>query len=128
MGQKIQLKTERAPSPAGPYSQGIMTEQYVFVSGQRPVDPATGEVKEGIKEQTAQVIRNVEAVLGEAGCTLEDIVRSTVYLSDIGYFHEMNEVYCAMVPEPYPARSTIGVQLRGILMEMDVIAQRTHKG
>lgn len=127
MGQKIQLKTERAPSPAGPYSQGIMTEQYVFVSGQRPVDPVTGEVKEGIKEQTAQVIRNVEAVLEEAGCTLEDIVRSTVYLSDIGYFHEMNEVYSAMVPEPYPTRSTIGVQLRGILMEMDVIAQKTYK-
>lgn len=121
---KIQLSTPNAPSPAGPYSQGIMTEQFVFVSGQRPVDPATGELKEGIKAQTEQVIKNVESVLKEAGCTLGDIVRSTVYLSDIGYFSEMNQVYSTMMPEPYPARSTFGVQLRGILVEIDVIAKK----
>lgn len=124
MEGKIQLSTMNAPSPAGPYSQGIMTEQFVFVSGQRPVDPATGKMREGIKAQTEQVIKNVESVLKEAGCTLSDIVRSTVYLSDIAYFNEMNQVYSAMVPEPFPARSTFGVQLRGILVEIDVIAKK----
>ena len=77
MEQKIQLLTKQAPPPAGPYSQG-----------------------------TEQVIKNVECVLKEAGCTLADIVRSTVYLSDISYFDDMNEVYRAMIPEPFPARST----------------------
>lgn len=122
MEQKTQLQTKKAPPPAGPYSQGIETGQFVFVSGQRPVDPITGEMKDGIKAQTEQVIRNIESVLREAGCTLADIVRSTVYLSDISYFNDMNEVYGAMIPEPFPARSTFGVQLRGILMEIDVIA------
>lgn len=124
MEQKVQLSTKQAPAPAGPYSQGIMTEQFVFVSGQRPVDPDTGELKNGIKAQTEQVIRNIESVLKEAGCTLEDIVRSTVYLSDVAYFDDMNEVYCSMLPTPYPARSTFGVQLRGILIEIDVIAKK----
>lgn len=124
MEYKIQLCTPNAPSPAGPYSQGIMTEQFVFVSGQRPIDPVTGELKEGIKAQTEQVIKNVESVLREAGCSLADIVRSTVYLSDIAFFDEMNQVYRAMIPEPFPARSTFGVQLRGILVEIDVIAKK----
>ena len=93
MEQKIQLLTKQAPPPAGPYSQGIETEQFVFVSGQRPVDPVTGE---------------------------------TVYLSDISYFDDMNEVYRAMISEPFPARSTFGVQLRGILVEIDVIAKKTE--
>ena len=126
MEQKIQLLTKQAPPPAGPYSQGIETEQFVFVSGQRPVDPVTGEMKNGIKSQTEQVIKSVECVLKEAGCTLADIVRSTVYLSDISYFDDMNEVYRAMIPEPFPARSTFGVQLRGILVEIDVIAKKTE--
>lgn len=121
---KKQLTTTLAPAPAGPYSQGIMTDDYVFVSGQRPTDPVTGELKEGIKAQTEQVIKNLETILAQGGCTLADIVRSTVYLSDIGFFAEMNEVYTRMIPSPYPARSTFGVQLRGILVEIDVIARR----
>lgn len=129
MGQKRQLITQHAPSPAGPYSQGISTEQFVFVSGQRPVDPETGELKEGIKAQTEQVIKNIEQILKEDGCSLSDIVKSTVYLSDIKNFDSMNEVYRAMIPEPFPARSTFGVQLRGILVEIDVIAQKSkNKG
>lgn len=120
--EKRQIITEFAPKPAGPYSQGISADHFVFVSGQRPVDSVTGELKEGIKEQTRQVIQNVEHVLKAAGCSLSDIVRSTVYLSDISDFNDMNEIYSEMVPEPYPARSTFGVQLRGILVEIDVIA------
>lgn len=122
MQKKKQLITAMAPSPAGPYSQGIETEDYVFVSGQRPVDPITGELKEGIQDQTRQVLKNIENVLKESGCSLKDVVRSTVYLSDIADFNAMNEVYMEMMPKPYPARSTFGVQLRGILVEIDLIA------
>ncbi len=88
------------------------------------MDPATGEMKEGIKAQTEQVLKNIESVLKEAGCTLLDVVKSTVYLSDISDFGDMNEVYKVMVPKPYPARSTFGVQLRGIMVEIDVIARK----
>ncbi len=122
MEKKEQIVTEKAPSPAGPYSQGIVADRFVFVSGQRPVDPATGEMKQGIKEQTRQVITNIQSVLKEAGCSLDDIVRTTVYLSDISYFNEMNEVYKEMMPKPFPARTTFGTQLRGILIEIDAIA------
>ena len=127
MSGKVQIVTNNAPSPAGPYSQGLITEHLVFVSGQRPVDPATGEVKQGVKEQTRQVLTNIESVLKEAGCTLADLVRTTVYLSDISYFNEMNEVYREMVPEPFPTRTTFGAQLRGILIEIDAIAVKGGK-
>lgn len=127
MAEKIQIITENAPSPAGPYSQGILADNFVFVAGQRPADPATGEVKQGIKEQTRQVIANIEGVLKESGCTLEDIVKTTVYLSDIAYFDEMNEIYSSMIPKPFPVRTTFGVQLRGILVEIDVIALKKER-
>ncbi len=124
MEQKRQLITEKAPSPAGPYSQGILSENFVFVSGQRPVNPETNDACEGIKEQTRQVIKNLEAVLREGGSSLEDVVRTTVYLADISDFDEMNEIYCQMMPRPFPARTTIGAQLRGILVEIDAIARK----
>ncbi len=116
------ISTKNAPSPAGPYSQGIITEDYVFTAGQRPQDPVTGEIKKDIKDQTRQVIKNIESILKEAGCSLEDVVRTTVYLSDIKYFDEMNSVYKEMFSEPFPTRTTIGVQLRGIDIEIDAIA------
>lgn len=116
------ISTKNAPSPAGPYSQGIITEDYVFTAGQRPQDPVTGEIKKDIKDQTRQVIKNIESILKEAGCSLEDVVRTTVYLSDIKYFDEMNSVYKEMFSEPFPTRTTIGVQLRGIDVEIDAIA------
>ena len=116
------ISTKNAPSPAGPYSQGIITENYVFTAGQRPQDPITGEIKKDIKDQTRQVIKNIESILKESGCSLEDVVRTTVYLSDIKYFDEMNSVYKEMFSEPFPTRTTIGVQLRGIDVEIDAIA------
>lgn len=127
MEKKKQIVTDQAPSPAGPYSQGILAGDLMFVSGQRPVDPATGEMREGIKEQTRQVITNIKSVLEKAGYTLDDIVRTTVYLSDISYFNEMNEVYREMMPEPFPARTTFGTQLRGILIEIDAIAWKSGR-
>lgn len=120
--EKKQIITANAPSPAGPYSQGIAADRFVFVAGQRPADPRTGEIAEGIAAQTRQVIENLASVLEAAGSSLEDVVRSTVYLSDIKYFAEMNAVYEKLMPKPYPARTTIGTQLRGILVEIDVIA------
>lgn len=120
--EKKQIITANAPSPAGPYSQGIAVDRFVFVAGQRPADPKTGEIAEGIAAQTRQVIENLASVLETAGSSLEDVVRSTVYLSDIKYFAEMNAVYEKLMPKPYPARTTIGTQLRGILVEIDVIA------
>lgn len=120
--EKKQIITTNAPSPAGPYSQGIAVDRFVFVAGQRPADPKTGEIAEGIAVQTRQVIENLASVLEAAGSSLEDVVRSTVYLSDIKYFAEMNAVYEKLMPKPYPARTTIGTQLRGILVEIDVIA------
>lgn len=120
--EKKQIITANAPSPAGPYSQGIAADRFVFVAGQRPADPKTGEIAEGIAAQTRQVIENLASVLETAGSSLEDVVRSTVYLSDIKYFAEMNAVYEKLMPKPYPARTTIGTQLRGILVEIDVIA------
>lgn len=116
------ISTKNAPSPAGPYSQGIITDNYVFTAGQRPQDPVTGEIKKDIKDQTRQVIKNIESILKEAGCSLKDVVRTTVYLSDIKYFDEMNSVYREMFSEPFPTRTTIGVQLRGIDVEIDAIA------
>ena len=120
--EKKQIVTANAPSQAGPYSQAIVAGGFVFVAGQRPQDPATGEIGETIREQTRQVIQNLEAVLTAAGSSLEKVVRSTVYLSDIKNFAPMNEVYKEMMPQPYPARTTFGAQLRNILVEIDVIA------
>lgn len=122
------IVTEDAPSPAGPYSQGIVSDNHVFVSGQRPQDPKTGEIPKGIKEQTRQVIKNIQSILKNEGCTLENVVRTTVYLSDIKYFNEMNEVYKEMFSDPFPARTTFGAQLRGIDVEIDAIAIKNTKG
>ena len=120
--EKKQITTANAPAPAGPYSQAIAAGGFVFVAGQRPQDPATGEIEETIQEQTRQVIKNLEAVLTAAGSSLDRVVRSTVYLSDIKNFAPMNEVYKEMMPQPFPARTTLGAQLRNILVEIDVIA------
>ena len=117
-----QIRTNNAPAPAGPYSQGIITDDFVFTAGQRPQDPVTGEIPKDIKEQTRYVIKNIEAILKESGCTLKDVVRTTVYLSDIKYFDEMNSVYREMFSDPFPVRTTMGVQLRGIDVEIDAIA------
>ena len=119
---KKTITTSNAPNPAGPYSQAIIADKFVFVAGQTPRDPQTGAISDNIKDQTRQTIKNLEAVLTEAGSSLENIVRSDVFLTDLKYFSEMNEVYKEMIPSPYPARTTVGTQLRGILVEIAVIA------
>lgn len=120
---KRQITTASGASPAGAYSQGIRAGDFVFVSGQGPLDPATGEiVGETIEEQTERTLENVKAILEAAGATLADAVKSTVHLSDLSLFSRFNEVYASYFPEPKPARTTVGSELLGIMVEIDVIA------
>jgi 2-iminobutanoate/2-iminopropanoate deaminase len=121
---KEPVKTSSAPSPAGPYSQAIVAGGFIFVSGQRPADPETGHIPDGVSAQTHQVMKNIQAVLQAAGSDLHDVVRVTTYLANIAGFDEYNGVYAQYFHEPYPARTTVGAQLRGIAVEIDVIALR----
>jgi len=102
------IKTDKAPSAVGPYSQGIKTDNMVFTSGQLPMIPETGKfVEGGIKEQTRKSLENVEAVFKEAGLELSDAVKATVFLDDMDNFSEFNEVYKEFFPNNPPARSCV---------------------
>ena len=104
------IHTDDAPAAIGPYSQGIRDGDRIFVSGQGPVDPDTGDVvSTDIKEQTAQTLENVEAVLEAAGSSLENSVKATVFVTDMDTYADVNEVYAEYMSEPYPARSAIEV-------------------
>ncbi len=121
------LSSARAPKAVGPYSQATEANGIVFVSGQLPIDVSTGEfVEGGIKEQTTQALKNVGYILEEAGCTYDNVLKSTVYLSDIKDFAAMNEVYATFFREPYPARVAYSVVAlpKGALVEIDVIAAK----
>ena len=98
----------------------------VFISGQIPVNPATGEIPEGIKAQTAQSISNIKAILAEAGLSIDNVVKTTVFLADMSLFGEMNEVYGAEFTDPYPARSAVAVRElpKQVLVEIETIAVR----
>ncbi|MDE5828412.1 MAG: RidA family protein [Duncaniella sp.] len=120
------IATQAAPAAIGPYSQAIDLGSMVYCSGQIPINPATGEIPEGIKAQTAQAIANVKAILAEAGLTIDNVVKTTVFLADMSLFGEMNEVYGAEFTEPYPARSAVAVKElpKQVLVEVEVIAVR----
>ncbi len=123
---KKQLATTAAPGAIGPYSQAIDLGSFVYVSGQIPVNPATGTMPEGIKAQTAQSLDNVCAILKEAGLTIDNIVKTTVFLADMSLFADMNEVYGSRFTAPYPARSAVAVKElpKQALVEIEVIAVR----
>ena len=107
---KQALATAQAPAAIGPYSQGIAAGQTVYVSGQLPIDPATGAIPEGIAAQTAQSLKNIQAILAEQGMTLADVVKTTVFLADMNDFAAMNAVYAEFFPEgACPARSAVQV-------------------
>jgi len=123
MSEKIKLTTKNAPAPTGPYSQGIIAGDCVYVAGQAGINPETGEIYRGIEIETRQTLKNIEAILAEAGCGLKDIVKITSYLADVEQFAEVNKVFEEMLPEPRPVRTTVQVHLRrGISIEIDVIA------
>ncbi|MDE5687479.1 MAG: RidA family protein [Paramuribaculum sp.] len=123
---KKQVATTAAPAAIGPYSQAIDLGNMVFISGQIPVNPATGEIPEGIKAQTAQSISNIKAILAEAGLSIDNVVKTTVFLADMSLFGEMNEVYGNEFTAPYPARSAVAVRElpKQVLVEIETIAVR----
>ena len=118
------IATPLAPAAIGPYSQAIDAGPFVYASGQIPIDPATGLIPEGIKAQTAQSLANVKAILAEAGLSLANVVKTTVFLADMGDFVPMNEVYGETFSAPYPARSAVAVKElpKKVLVEIEVIA------
>lgn len=118
------IATTAAPGAIGPYSQAIKAGNLLFCSGQIPVDPATGTVPEGIKAQTAQSLANVNAILAAAGASIDNVVKTTVFLADMKLFGEMNEVYAENFNEPFPARSAVAVRElpKQVLVEIEVIA------
>ena len=120
---KQQIFTTKSPKPIGPYSQALRVGDFIFVSGQGPLDPETGKViGDSIEEQTARVLDNIKEILNAAGAGMEDVVKSTVHLSDLALFGSFNKIYGAYFPDPKPTRTTVGSQLPGILVEIDVIA------
>ena len=122
-----QIISENAPAAIGPYSQAVEVGGFVYASGQLPIDPATGIFPEGgIKEQTRQSLLNVSAILEAAGLSLSNVVKTTVYLADMGDFADMNAVYCEFFKAPYPARSAVAVKAlpKGAMVEIEVIAAR----
>ena len=123
---KKEIATKNAPGAIGPYSQAIDTGSLVFISGQIPVDPATGEIAEGITAQTTQSLKNVKAILAEAGLSVENVVKTTVFLADMNDFAAMNAVYGEVFTAPYPARSAVAVKTlpKNVLVEIEVIALR----
>lgn len=118
------IETADAPAALGPYSQGIGAGGWVFTAGQLGIDPTEGTMKQTIESQTMQALENLKAVLAAAGCGWEKVVKTTVYLKDIGDFAAFNAVYAEMVERPLPARSTVQVsQLpQDALIEIDAIA------
>ena len=122
---KKEIKTAKAPSAIGPYSQAIQIGGLVYTSGQIPIDPSTGSfVEGGIKEQTRQSLENVKSILEEAGMTMGDVVKTMVFMADMNDFAEMNAVYATFFTEPYPARSAVAVKTlpKVALVEIEVIA------
>ncbi len=118
------ISTTAAPAAIGPYSQAIKCGNMLFCSGQIPVNPETGEIPEGIKAQTAQSLANVKALLAAAGTSIDNVVKTTVFLADMSLFGEMNAVYAETFTEPFPARSAVAVRElpKQVLVEIEVIA------
>jgi len=120
------ISTSSAPAAIGPYSQAIASGDLVFCSGQLGLDPATGELAEGVEAQAERALRNLAAVLDAAGCSWSDVVKTTVYLADINDFGTVNGVYARFMADPPPARSTfaVGDLPKGGRVEIDAIARR----
>lgn len=120
------ISTAGAPAALGPYSQAIMSADLVFCAGQIGLDPATGELADGVQAQADRALRNLGAVLDAAGCSFADVVKTTVFLADINDFSAVNAIYARFVVDPAPARSTfaVGALPKGALIEIEAIARR----
>ena len=119
------ISTKKAPAAIGPYSQAIRVGNLIYTSGQIPINLATGVfVEGGIKEQTRQSLNNIKAILEEAGISMRNVIKTTIFLADMNDFGDMNAVYAEFFSEPYPARSAVAVKSlpKGALMEIEVVA------
>ena len=118
------ISTKNAPGAIGPYSQGIKIGNLIFTSGQIPLNPATGEMPESIEEQTKQALENVKGILEASGTNMENVVKTTVFLTDLNDFTKMNEVYATFFEGEKPARSAIEISKlpKGAKIEIEVIA------
>jgi 2-iminobutanoate/2-iminopropanoate deaminase len=124
------IKTEKAPLPVGPYSQAIAADGIVYCSGQIGLDPSTGKLVDGVKQQAETALRNLEAILAASGCSLADIVKTTVFVTDITMFKDVNEVYSRFFPADPPARSTVAVAALPLRaqVEIEAVAYRRRSG
>jgi len=124
---KQPIATQQAPAAIGPYSQAVETNGTVYVSGQLPIDPSTGSFAEGgIKELATQSLTNIKHILAQAGLTMDNVVKTSVFLADMADFAEMNEVYAQFFSAPYPARSAVAVKTlpKNARVEIECIAVR----
>lgn len=123
------IETAQAPAAIGPYSQGIGAGGWVFTAGQIGLDPATGELADGLEAQARRALANIEAILRVASCSWKDVVKTTVYLADMGDFAAFNAVYAQVVSEPYPARATVQAAKlpKDARIEVDAIAFRPDR-
>jgi 2-iminobutanoate/2-iminopropanoate deaminase len=121
-GPRRAVETDDAPAPIGPYSQAVVANGVLYVSGQVPLDPATGRlIEEGIVEQARRCLESLDAICRAAGTALSDAARIGIYLTDMASFPDVNEVYAGFFSEPFPVRTTVGVAAlpKGALVEMD---------
>ena len=120
-----EIKTNNAPAAIGPYSQAIVTGNMVFASGQIPVNPVTGEIPEGVEAQANQVFTNVKNLLEAAGASINNVVKTSVFIQNMDDFATINEIYAKYFTEPYPARSCVEVAKlpKGVLLEVEAIAE-----
>lgn len=123
---KVKIESGNAPKAIGSYSQAVLVDDTLYVSGNIPVNPATGDVEDGIVNQSKQVFENMKAVLNEAGMGFENVVKTTAFLTDLSNFATFNEIYASYFVAPYPARSCVEVSKlpKNVLVEVECIAKK----
>lgn len=123
---KVKIESGNAPKAIGPYSQAVLVDDTLYVSGNIPVNPASGDVEDGIVNQSKQVFENMKAVLNEAGMGFENVVKTTAFLTDLSNFATFNEIYASYFVAPYPARSCVEVSKlpKNVLVEVECIAKK----
>jgi 2-iminobutanoate/2-iminopropanoate deaminase len=122
------VTAEKGPKPAGPYSHAVVSNGFVFVSGQGPADPETNTMPDAFEAQVRQTLKNVQTILEAAGSSLDDVVKVNAYVTDLTRFEEFNEVYEEFFRQDLPARTTVGTSLLGFLVEIDCIAALPEGG
>ncbi|WP_088036719.1 RidA family protein [Evansella clarkii] len=124
--KKEEVSTNQAPGAIGPYSQAVISGDFVYCSGQIGLNPESGEMAEGLESQAEQVFANVRAVLQAAGCTMDDVIKTTVFMKDMNDFAKVNELYGKQFQKPYPARSAVEAARlpKDALVEVEVIARK----